>query len=161
LAWAVAPTSLEPGLLLEALKSDEEVLVKLPMAMGANAQGGWEQDLFAALALPRGPVRDALVGEQLMDLHERADRWARVPRVCASVSTSTGFLFASITLIRGLAAPASDAETTAVYAALTSALDALAIGICGASFCAAVHLRARRFLAGRLAATDRLMKAFL
>jgi hypothetical protein len=40
---------------------------------------------------------------------------------------------------------------------LVSALDALAIGIAGTSFCIAVHLRARRVVRERLAATDRLV----
>ena len=45
-----------------------------------------------------GPARVALVNEQLAELDYLAQRWERVPRVCASISTSFGFLLAFATV---------------------------------------------------------------
>jgi hypothetical protein len=52
-----------------------------------------------------------------------------------------------------LAVPGVDAGT-----ALGPALDALAAGIAGMSFCVAVHFRSRRALRERLASVDRLIE---
>jgi hypothetical protein len=98
-----------------------------------------------------------LVNEQLTELDGRAQRWVRVPRVCASLATSAGFLLASIALVQGLAVPAEDDAPTGAGAAIMGALNALAIGIAGTSFCYAVHVRARRLVRERMAAVDRLV----
>jgi hypothetical protein len=117
----------------------------------------WEQGLFAAFADRDPRVRDALVNEQLTELDGRAQRWVRIPRVCASLATSAGFLLASIALVQGLAVPAEDDAPMGAGAAIMGALNALAIGIAGTSFCYAVHVRARRLVRERMAAVDRLV----
>jgi hypothetical protein len=113
----------------------------------------WERDLLAALEAPDEPSRVALVNEQLRELDWRAHRWSRVPRVCASVTTSAGFLFACVALTGAVALPTDDAGV-----ALVSAVNALAIGMAGTSFCVAVHLRARRIVSERLAAAERFVE---
>jgi hypothetical protein len=155
LTWAVSLTWLDPRLLFEALReSGLEGWGRLRDAVAACEGAAWESDLFAALEVRDGPSRVALINEQLRELDWRAQRWARVPRVCASVATSTGFFFACIALVRGVAAPVGESGASLVV----PALDALAVGIAAAAFCFAVHLRARRIVQARLAETDRLIE---
>jgi hypothetical protein len=153
LAVAVSPTSLDPRLLVEALsKADAPTWVRTRDRI-IDSHVPWESELFAAFAQPSEVEREAGASEQLLELDWQTQRLARVPRVCASVSTSAGFFFASLALLTGLAAPEPDTG-----AALTSALDALTLGIAGTSFCVAVHLRARRAIRERLTWMDRLIE---
>jgi hypothetical protein len=158
LAWAVAPTFLDAGMLSEALGSDDAGALcrKLGDAIGADERLRWEHDLFEAFASPDRRTKDGLLNEQLLELDGGVQRWARVPRVCASIAMSAGVLFASLALLRGLAV-AAEGETGGIQGSLGPALCALTIGMAGASFCIAVHVRAARVLRERLAGTDRLV----
>ena len=156
LAWAVAPTSLDARLLLDAV-SDEKVWPTLKAAVATLPGPSWEGDLFQALAEKDPRSRDALVTEQLLELDWTAQRWARVPRVCASIATSAGFLFGCIALLRGLSLPSAEGSAPALGVALFSALNALTIGVAGTAFCVAVHLRARRAARDRHKATEHLV----
>jgi hypothetical protein len=154
LAWAVAPTALDPAVLVEALRGEgARAWPAIQKAAAARPALGWEHDFFAAFAAAEGDARDALVYEQLIEHDWLAQRWARVPRVCASIATSAGFLCASLALVRGLSEQDAD-----VGASLVAALNALAVGIAATSFCAAVHVRARRLARARLEATERLVE---
>jgi hypothetical protein len=128
-----------------------------------TAAGGWEEELAAAAREHDGRRRDALVSEQLTDFQARVDRWVGVPRVCARLSTSMGFLCACVALLEGLALPAEDSEgfSQGLHAALMSALGSLTLGIAGTAFCAAVHFRARKTRLERTAAVDRLVERLL
>lgn len=108
----------------------------------------WEKDLLAALEAPVFQ-RSALTNEQLGEFDWRLGRWGRVPRVCASIATSTGFLLGCVALVDAVGRDGSD-----VISGLGPALNALAIGMAGASFCIAVHVRARRLARDRRAAVD-------
>jgi hypothetical protein len=154
-AWVVAPTALDAHLLLDAMRGDgaSERMPALLRTLTSLPSSMWEHDLGLALSESDPRSRDALVVEQLLELDWRAQRWARVPRVCASIATSAGFFFGSIALLEGLALPAPDAG-----AALFAALNALTIGIAGTSFCVAVHLRARRLIRERVADHERLVR---
>jgi len=153
LAWAVSPAWLDPQVLFEALEGERLAeWPKLRAAIASCDGARWENDLLGALGAVDEPSRVALVNEQLRELDWRAQRWSRVPRVCASVATSAGFLFACFALLQGAALPGGDVAATVV-----PALDALAVGIAATSFCIAVHLRAQRAVRERLAATDRLV----
>lgn len=154
LAFAIMPVWLDPQLLLAALDGDSErALATLRQIVMACPPAVWERDLVTASSTGEASSRPALVNEQLREFDWRIQRWARVPRVCASIATSAGFLFGSAALIQGLSLEAVD-----VTATLVSAVNALAIGVAGTSFCVAVHLRARRVVRERLAATDRLVE---
>jgi hypothetical protein len=154
LALAVTLTSLDPQILLGALRCDRPSdWTTLRDAIEHRHGAAWECDLLAALGARDQRSRVALVDEQLRELDWRAQRWARVPGVCARVATSAGFLFACVALMRGLTLPAGEA-----VAGLVPALNAFAAGIAGTSFCAAVHVHARRVLSRRMAATDRLVE---
>ncbi|MDP9151579.1 MAG: hypothetical protein M3O36_16790 [Myxococcota bacterium] len=144
LMWAVAPSSLDLRLLISAL--DPEGSRSWPSLREAVLERNdidWERQLFVALSEPDEAARAAFVNEQLTELDWRVRRWARVPRVCANIAMSSGFLFGCIALLRTVA-PAAESAGQPATASLVSALDALAGGIAGTSFCAAVHLRSRR-----------------
>ena len=159
LAWAVAPTSFDAAALTEALAKREAPRPSaLRDAVRAHPDLGWEHDVFEALAETNPQARDALLEEQLLELDWAARRWARVPRVCASIATSAGFLFGSIALLQGLALPAEDGASTAMGSTLVAALNALAVGIAGTAFCVAVHVRTRRMPGERIAAAERLVE---
>jgi hypothetical protein len=160
LALAVGPTTLEPGAVVVALRECRrqgriDAPARLLAALGPADGADWERDLLTAVSERDEPARVALVNEQLRELDWQTQRWARVPRVCASVATSAGFLFGCVALIRGMGLDAGEAGDTAGL--LVTALDALTVGIAGASFCIAVHLRASGIVRERLAATDRLV----
>jgi hypothetical protein len=149
-------------MVLDALEGDPSgrVLRGLVRVLATDDQFVWERELFAAIATEDPVQHEALVGEERLEVHERRQRWVRVPRVCARVATSAGFLFGSIALIRGLGEPLGDDlqdPQAPVYAALASALGALAIGIAAAAFCAAVHMRANRASRERMSAISRLL----
>jgi hypothetical protein len=152
LAFAVLPCWLDHDLLLSVLKENGVGGPARLRDIVASDGAGWERDLLVAARVDDPSARTALVNEQLRELDWRARRWERVPRVCASIATSGGFLFGCVALIQALTADAGD-----VGVALVSAVDALAIGIAGTSFCASVHMQARRTTQQRLAATDRLV----
>lgn len=130
-------------------------------AVAAEPEPTWERDLFQALSEGDPRSRDALVTEQLLELDWTAQRWARVPRVCASIATSAGFLFGCIALLQGLSLPSEEGSTPALGVSLFAALNALTIGIAGTAFCVAVHLRARRVVRERHQATERLVARLL
>lgn len=158
--WAVAPTGLDARALSDALgaRADPELARRLRDACGDDPRLSWERGLFEASISADDAIRRAMVSEQILDLDGRIQRWARVPRVAASVSTSTGFLLASLALIGSLgAAPAGETSPAGLSTAdLASAVAALAVGVAGASFCIAVHVGSSRAVAQRLAAIDRL-----
>jgi hypothetical protein len=125
-------------------------------ALKADAKAGWERGLFAAFVEGDAAGRGARVNEQLTELDALAQRWARVPKVCARIATSSGFLFASIVLLQALAEPDGntlDRSRAMIFAAIA----AVAIGIVGLSFCATVDVRSRRALARRMHDVDRLI----
>jgi hypothetical protein len=164
LTFAVLPTWLDSKLLVQALRGERVGVpsppgrthgdwVRLRDAIAGCRDATWEHDLLAALEPPDERSRVALVNEQLREFDWRARRWARVPRVCASVATSAGFLFACVALMRALSLPTGDAS-----AGLVPALNALAIGIAGTSFCVAAHLLARRVVIERLASAERFVE---
>ena len=154
LSWVVSPVGVDPRLLAKHLSKPGVDASLLGAALGDAPEMAWERELFAAFGCSDLAERDALVNEQLLELQWRVERWTRVPRVCASIASSSAFLFASISLIEGLSAlrPLED-----VGSAVFPALDALSIGLAGASFCVAVHVRARRVAREWLTAADRLV----
>lgn len=158
LAWAVAPIALEPRMVLEALAGEppDALLRALSAAVASDNRMSWERDLLAAFDEGAERERDALVNEQLLELEGRLVRFSRVPRVCASIATSTGLLFGSLALLQGLSAP-EGGDAAVANAALVSALDAVSLGIAATAFCVAVHVRTGRLVAQRRAAIDDLV----
>jgi hypothetical protein len=157
LELAMETSALDPTALLEALRgADADSVRRLREVAATRPDLPWEKAVLEALAESDPAARDAALEEQLLERDWRSQRWARVPRVCASIATSGGFLFASIALMQGLAAPAE--EGPAVGATLLAAVNALLLGIAGTTFCVAVHMRTRRVVRDRVAGTDRLVE---
>jgi hypothetical protein len=166
LAVAVAPLRLDPALLVAALEADRrgDLPARLREATARDPGLGLEHGLFSAFAVEDHGAREALVNEELGEVQARGQQLARVPRVCASVASSSGFLLASIALIHAMDAfDGMDPEenTAQAHATLATALGTLALGIAGASFCAAVHIRARRVHRARMSALTRLVDSGL
>ena len=159
---AVAPTALEPRAVLKALQREGErgpaMVAALRTAMASDEAFAWERDLLAAFDEPPGARRDALINEQLLDLEGRAEEGARVPRVCASVGTSSGLLFGSLALLEGLGSPEGQDAAAAMHDAFAAAMGALSLGIAATAFCVAVHMRARKVARERRAAIDELVE---
>jgi hypothetical protein len=104
--------------------------------------------------------RAGRTNEVLLDIDDRVQRWARVPRVAASVASTSGFLLASLAMRQGLALTDDlppELREVLLYRALGSAFDAVAFGIFGALTCVLLHSRARIVRRERSAAVDLLV----
>jgi len=105
-------------------------------------------------------ARVFLLNEQRQELDWRAQRWARVPRVCASIAASSGLLLATLALRQGLGVSAElplELQQAGLHAALLDALDVAAIGLAGTAFCIAIQRRARTIAKEQATAADRLV----
>jgi hypothetical protein len=154
LAVAVAPTSFDSEELRRAM-TGPRALASLQEALGSAAETTWEGRLFSAFAEHDALLREALVNELLTEVGGLTSAWSRVPRICASLATSFGFLFASMSLLRswgGAQTPPS------VGLALVSAVDAFSLGFMATAFCIVIHVRAGRAARHSLAAIDRLVE---
>lgn len=118
----------------------------------------WEHELGCALALPPSERR-ARIGELVTDFEHIAGRGMRVPRVCASLSTTSAFLLSTLMLRRGLSS-IGGADDIAVMPLVEEAVAVIALGIMGAVFCAVIHAEAsklrRRALSNAALATEAL-----
>ena len=162
LAFAIAPTPLDPARLLVALRGDagRARFEAIARRVYDEPAAEWERALLDALRLAPDE-RAAFVNEQLTEMDYMTRRWQRVPRVCASVASSSGFLLASLALRNALADPSAFAEETrsaALGSALTAAVNVAAIGMAGAAFCIAAQMRATKAARARLDATDKLVE---
>jgi hypothetical protein len=161
IAFAVAPTPFDVATMASALRGEDarSRLASLARAMEKAPGASWEAAILeAATAEPR--ARAALVNEQLSEYDHFSKKWERVPRVCASISSSTGFLLAAMALRIGVRDPSAFDPATgdAVRGALlTGALNCVAVGIAGAAFSVAAMHRARAEARGRLDTVDKLV----
>jgi len=171
LAFAAAPTSFDAEEILAELRGDDgaRIFPDVCAAIRDAGSGTWEGDLLDALVYP-DDARATLLSEQLAELDWRVSRWARVPRVCASIASSSGFLLAALVIRTGLAdltspsgAFAGDAAGglgLAMNGVVSDALNVAAIGVAGTAICVACQLHARRVARARLAAADKLVDRF-
>ena len=134
-------------------RRSERIVASVPEA-------DWERDLVEALSAAPD-VRAALVNEQLTELDYRIQRWARVPRVCASIATSFGFMLATLVLRDGLAdtgdVPIEVGELV-LRGLVGDALTVGAMGIVGTAFCIGAQSEARRIARARIAGADKLVE---
>ena len=162
--WLAAnPTALHPDEVAGWLgrSPDRSKLNALRRVAAALPDADWERDLLDALLESRAAARVAGVNEQLTELDLRLQRWARVPRVCASVSTSFGILLGTLVLRNALAnAPDLSGELGELFVrdVLHDALTVAACGIVGTTFSIAAHASARRMTRARLEAADRMIE---
>jgi hypothetical protein len=161
--WLAAnATAFHPDDIVAALAKARgpEAIASLQKLVAAEPSADWERDLLEALAAPPD-VRVALVNEQLTELDYRIQRWSRVPRVCASIATSFGFMLATLVLREGLAdtgyVPIEVGELV-VRGLVGDALTVGAMGIVGTAFCIGAQSEARRIAKARTAGADRLVE---
>jgi hypothetical protein len=160
--FAAHATALHPDAIHAALAnaSGPEAVEALRAFVAKDPAADWERDLLAALAAPAAQ-RIALVNEQLTELDYRIQRWGRVPRVCASIATSFGFMLATLVLRKGLAdspdVPIEVAELV-LRGLVGDALTVGAMGIVGTAFCIGAQSEAKRIAKGRVVGADRLVE---
>jgi len=160
--FAANATALHPEDVNAALAKAEgrEAIEALRALVAKVPDADWERDLVEALsAAPE--VRAALVNEQLTELDYRIQRWARVPRVCASIATSFGFMLATLVLRKGLAdtgeVPVEVGELV-LRGLVGDALTVGAMGIVGTAFCIGAQSEAKRIARARIAGADKLVE---
>lgn len=161
--FAANPTALHPDDIVKALgrSPDRAALARLREALAEDPRADWERDLLDALSETRADARVALVNEQLTELDLRMQRWARVPRVCASIATSVGIMLGTLVLRNGLAgAPDLTGELGELFVrdVLNDAISVASFGIVGTAFCIAAHAHSRRMTRARLQAADRMVE---
>jgi hypothetical protein len=164
LSYVIGATPVDPSAFVAGARAADERSTPVSLAaLDAWLTGlpgtDWERDVVRAMGEP-SELRPALIGEAMTDLDFRARRWLRVPRVCASLSSSFGFLLATIALRVGLsdlAGTLDPEEVFTVNAAVLDAIDVAALGLVGTAFCIAIQYRARTALAVRLAGAERFV----
>jgi hypothetical protein len=158
-------TPVDHASLAAALRSGRQRLPADPLhalevIFAATPRADWECDAVRAFGR-RVEASQALVGEVMTELDARAQRWVRVPRVCASLSSSFGFLLATVALRAGLSrlmGPLLESSVASVNAGVFEALDVVAVGLVGAAFCMAIQYQARAAVRARVAASERLVE---
>jgi hypothetical protein len=149
----MAPAFLDVPTLLQGFRTGLRPLA-LAEAIADVPEADWERAVLDAFTQPEA-ARNALVNEQLGEMDFRLQRWSRVPRVCASVASTGGFLLATLALTTGLSdgVPLDSGGTL-----VNDAIGAVTFGIAGAVFCVAAQFRARDEAKERLRAADKLIE---
>ncbi|MBK6690936.1 MAG: hypothetical protein IPG50_01805 [Myxococcales bacterium] len=160
LVFLLDASAFDPDLLLNALRGDagQRLVGPLVDAMVKEGHVADESDLLVAI---RSNADPGMLSEHLLELDYRFERWARVPRVCASIASSTGLLFATWAMRAALgSAPAlgDEAFNGAVEAAIGQALAVVGVGAVGTIACIAVVYEARRLGRARRSAFDQLTR---
>ncbi len=160
--WLAAnATAIHPEEALDAVKRGG--VEALGDAANREPRADWERDLLEALDAPDEKARVALVNEQLTELDWRIQKWARVPRVCASIAASFAFLLATLVLREGLTNETAflnaDIAELVVKGLVGDALTVAALGLVGTAFCIAAQSQAKRIAAARTKAADKLVEA--
>jgi hypothetical protein len=165
LFFVIEATPLDPGTLVASLRRrrlelPSSALRELATAFESVEGAAWEVDVVRALEEPED-ARPALLGEAMTDLDFLTRRWARVPRVSASLASSFGFLLATVALRVGLSdlvGTLDESQVLSVSSAVLDAVDVAAVGLVGAAFCIALQYRARAALSERLKGAERFVE---
>jgi hypothetical protein len=162
--WFVAnPTLLHPEEVVVLVRREGAGALALLGAIAEREPGAeWERELLSALGEERPELRAALVNEQLTELDRRLKRWARVPRVCASVASSFAFLLATLVLRRGLVDAGEmvgEVGELVVRGLIGDAVTVVALGMAGTVFCIAAQSHAQRLAKARTASADAMVDA--
>ncbi len=160
LYYATNALALHPAVWLDAIEHGSgDVAAR---AVKDDPRADWERELVEAASEPDETARTARINELLIDLDFRLARWERVPRVCASIASSAGFLFGSLMLRFGLVATgamADDVRGDAINAVVLQAVNVAAFGVAGAAFAIAAQYRARRAAKAFQVDVDALVQA--
>jgi hypothetical protein len=144
ITFAASPTRLDFEVLAAAArKKGPELVLEV---LEAEPEGSTERG-FAEAARATGQLRVALFNEHLREFDFAAGRWGRVPRVAASIASTTAFLLAALSLRMGLDGAydlEEDARAVALNGAIMGAVDIVALGLAAATACAFAHRRAQK-----------------
>jgi hypothetical protein len=153
LVFVTSPIAIHPAVWRACLERGEgERVVR---AAAKNPSAAWERELVAALKDPNEEARAGRINEQLAELDFRLTRWERVPRVCASIASSAGFLFGSLMLRFGLI----DADSgEGINDVVLQAINVAAFGVAGAAFAIAAQVRARKVVQAQKRNIDALIE---
>lgn len=102
--------------------------------------------------------------EQELDLDYALLRWGRVPRVCASLSTSAGFMIASLLLRDALmndGVLGGDIALLLTQGPVGEAMAVAGFGLAGALYCGTFHSLMAHTLRRRRGDADRIVAAVL
>ena len=160
--FAAHPTALHPELFLREVEASPgwPKLDAIERAIANEPSADWERDLFAALRERSPEARSALVNEQLTELDYRIQRWSRVPRVCASLSTSGTLMLATLVLRRGVADAGeipSDIGELVTHGFIGDAITVACLGFVATGFAIAAQGHAKRIARKRMEAADKLI----
>ncbi len=159
--WLVVhATALDPELLTTALsRCDASARMSaFREASQREPAAAWERDLALALGEENAELRAALVNEALRELDFAQKRWSRVPRVCASISTSFSLMLATLVLRAGLADAGDTAFEVVVRGLIGDALTVAALGMAGTFFSIAAQRLARDVAGLRARDADQLVE---
>lgn len=140
-------TALDLDAIVVELRGDAGARRGAKVAAALANEPSWEGGIARALALSEPMHRVAELNELLTELDFQLSRWSRVPRVCASLSSSAGFLLAAALLREGLADPTAlsgDVGELVTSGLVGQALTVVGFGLAGAVACAALKARADR-----------------
>ena len=155
LLFAIAPTPFDAAILRHAIDQGDREKIRALVA-----SSDWEKDVFEAASLD-GEERAARMNEALSEIDHRLGTWSRVPRVCASVASSSGFLCGAMALRAGLAevdsAPDAGIDNV-LHGAVGSALGVAALGIAAAVACVALDSEAKKAVRAKRLAADLLVE---
>ncbi len=146
--------------LVVALRGDAGARRGAVVSRALAGEEGWEGAVARAIAMETPNVRVAEINEQLTELDFQLSRWSRVPRVCASLSSSAGFLLAAVLLREGLSDPSAlsgDVGELVTSGLVGQALTVVGLGLAGAVACAALKARADRAARDGSRAADELV----
>lgn len=133
--------------LVEELRGDAGARRGRSISSALATEDSWEGAVVRALREPDPRIRVAELNEQLTELDFELTRWSRVPRVCASLSSSIGFLLAALLLRQGLVDPTAlsgDVSELVTGGLVGQALTVVGFGLAGAVACAALQARGNR-----------------
>jgi hypothetical protein len=159
--FAHTATRYDLGRLVEELRGNAGALRSSRLRERLLESDSWEGDVVRALSAQDARIRVAELNEALTELDFRLGRWARVPRVCASLSSSIGFLLAALLLRRGLSDPTAlsgDVADLVTSGIVGQAMAVAGFGLAGAVGCAAFQARGQRAAKACSAAADAFLE---
>jgi len=154
-------TDLDLATIEVALRGNAGARRGASVSRALEGRSGWEGEVARAIALEAPNARIAELNEQLTELDFQLSRWSRVPRVCASLSSSAGFLLAAVVLREGLADPTAlsgDVGELVTGGLVGQALTVVGLGLAGAVACAALKTHADRAARDGSRAADELIE---
>ena len=141
----IGATSINPARVAQSLRigDDGHVAAKASRLLAWSQRtpvAEIERELLESALTHKGQGRIALINAVLSELDFRVRSQARIPRVCARVSSTVGLLSGANALRRGLVMGSLDVPPAELimHGPIADMLAAVLMGIAGATWCAAI-----------------------